>query len=510
MPAALLLLPVSLNAQLLLPSPKREMRAVWLTTLSGLDWPSRRGTTPAVVEQQEQELIEILDTLCAARFNTVIMQVRVRGTVVYPSRIEPWDGCFSGRVGQPAGFDPLAFAVQEAHRRGMQLHAWVVAIPGESAQTAKALGAQSMTRRIPNLCLRTSDGWMLNPGEPGTAAYLGALCAEITRLYDIDGISLDYIRYPEKEVRYSDIPTYYKYSNENHRLTDWRRDNLNRCVQAVHDSVKAVKPWVMVSCSPVGKYADTKRYPSGGWNAYDAVYQDARLWLQRGWMDMLMPMMYFRGNHYYPFALDWMEQAPPLSVATGLGAYMLDSRQKDWPLTTIEQEINFSRLHDLGGQVFFRSRFVTDNTKGLLTLLKDVVYREPALVPAVRTGAGGVHKDATGANAGSGGVHSDVGVVPAPTAARVVETDQSTIFSWQPVEGCTYILYRSTTYPVDTSLASNIFITNLADTTYTLSLPMPAAWLPFYAVTAVDRYGRESAPLPLNVPVPSAKPLITP
>lgn len=486
LPIGMVLLPIEASGQVSPLSPKREMRAVWLTTLSGLDWPSRRGTSPTIVEQQKQELRDILDTLSQAGFNTIVLQTRVRGTVIYPSQIEPWDGCFSGRMGQAAGFDPLGFAVNEAHKRGMQLHAWLVAVPGENAQAAKALGPQAMYKRVPELCIRTSEGWMLNPGEPATAAYLGALCAEVTRRYDIDGISLDYIRYPEKEIRYSDIPTYYKYVGESRRLTEWRRDNLNRCVRAVHDSVKALKPWVMVSCSPIGKYADTNRYPSGGWNAYAAVYQDARLWLQKGWMDMLMPMMYFRGNHFYPFALDWAEQAPPLSVATGLGAYMLDSRQKDWPLGDIEQEILFSRRHGLGGQVFFRSRFVTDNTKGLLTLLKYDLYRLPALVPAVRTEADSI-------------------AVATPTNARIVETDASTVFSWAPVDGCTYILYRSDTYPVDTSVSSNIFITNLRDTTYTLPLPVPEAWLPFFAVTAIDRYGRESNPLPLNKPVTAPK-----
>lgn len=485
----LLLLPLFLHAQWPIGSPKREMRAVWLTTLSGLDWPRQQGTTPAVVERQKQELRAIFDTLSAAHFNTIVLQVRVRATVIYPSRIEPWDGCFSGRVGQAAGFDPLAFAVEEAHKRGLQLHAWLVAVPGESAKTAKALGERAMCRRVPDLCLRTSEGWMLNPGAPQTAAYLGALCAEITRNYDIDGISLDYIRYPEKEIRYSDMPTYYRYCGENRPLSQWRRENLNRCVEAVHDSVKALKPWVVVSCSPVGKYADTRRYSSGGWNAYAAVYQDARLWLQKGWMDMLMPMMYFRGNHYYPFAMDWAEQAPPLSIATGLGAYMLDSRQRDWPLQDIEQEIHFSRQHALGGQVFFRSRFVTDNTKGLLTLLKDFLYREPALVPAVRVKADSVC---------------------APTGAKLVETPTATVFSWRSVAGCKYILYRSGTYPVDTSSSANIIATNLADTTYTLPVPMPRAWLPYYSVTAIDRYGRESAPLPLNAPVQSPKPLVRP
>lgn len=475
-------MPVAGFAQWGADPPKRELRAVWLTTLGGLDWPHSRGTSPAAVESQKQELRDIFDTLAAARFNAVILQVRVRATVIYPSRIEPWDGCFSGRAGVAAGFDPLEFAIREAHSRGMQLHAWLVAIPGESASTAKALGAQAMNKRVPNLCLKTGEGWMLNPGEPLAAGYLASLCAEITRTYDIDGISLDYIRYPEKEVRYSDIATYYKYAGESRRLTQWRRENLNRMVRAVHDSVKDLKPWVMVSCSPVGKYDDTNRYPSGGWNAYNAVYQDARLWLQRGWMDMLMPMMYFRGNNFYPFALDWQQQAPPMSVAPGLGAYMLHPKQKDWPLSDIEREIHFCRLHNLGGQVFFRSQFVTDNTKGLLTLLRCHLYQAPALVPAL---------------------NSAPSAAPlAPSRGRIDETAGGFCLSWAPVEDCTYILYRSSAYPVDISNPYNIVAANLTDTAFTLPLPVPPEWLPYYSVTAINRYGQESAPLQFNSPLP--------
>ena len=166
---------------------------------------------------------------------------------------------------------------------------------------------------------------------PDTADYLASICEEIVRNYDVDGISLDYIRYPEKEVKFNDAATYSRDAPKGQSVVSWRRDNISRCVKAVHDRVKALKPWVAISCSPVGKYDDTKRYPSGGWNAYRAVCQDAKLWLKEGWMDILMPMMYFRGNHFYPFLIDWQDDAGGRCIAAGLGVYLIDRNQQDWP-----------------------------------------------------------------------------------------------------------------------------------------------------------------------------------
>ncbi len=196
------------HAQLTLTTPKREMRGVWLTTLNGLDWPSSKATSTEGIERQKQELRDILDILKVANFNTIVMQARIRSSVIYPSKIEPWDACLTGKTGGDPGYDPMAFAVEECHKRGMQIHAWVVAIPGAKFAQAKTQGKTALHIRKPQLCLKTSEGYMLNPGVPETADYLADICEELTRNYDIDGISLDYIRYPEKQLRYNDAATY--------------------------------------------------------------------------------------------------------------------------------------------------------------------------------------------------------------------------------------------------------------------------------------------------------------
>ena len=272
----------SLTAQ-----PKQELRAVWLTTLEGLDWPSVKGTSTSIEQKQKQELRRIFDQLKRANVNTILYQARIRGTVTYPSRIEPWDGCVSGTFGKAPNYDPLQFAIEEAHKRGMELHAWVVTVP---AGKWNSYGAKQLRQKLPQLMRHVGEDACLNPEDSRTADYIASICEEITSRYDVDGIHLDYIRYPE---------TWNLRGNRQEA-----RNNITRIVRTIHHKVKNIKPWVKLSCSPLGKFDDLTRYQSGGWNAYNKVCQDAQGWLREGLMDQLYPMMYYDGRHYYPFAAD--------------------------------------------------------------------------------------------------------------------------------------------------------------------------------------------------------------
>ena len=140
------------------PSPKHEVRAVWLATIGGIDWPRTKAHSPSSIEAQKRELTATLDRLKAANFNTVILQTRIRATVIYPSSIEPWDACLTGHANRSPGYDPLDFAVKECHKRGMQIHAWMVAFPANSLRAAGNLGSRALHRRHPELCMRTDDG----------------------------------------------------------------------------------------------------------------------------------------------------------------------------------------------------------------------------------------------------------------------------------------------------------------------------------------------------------------
>lgn len=446
---------------------KREVRAVWLTTLSGLDWPKRPATTEAGARQQRQELCAMLDRLQRAGINTVLFQARIRSTTAYPSAIEPWDAAFTGEPGRAPLYDPLAFALEECHKRNMELHAWVVAFPICKVAVEKQLGSRALPRRRPELCQRCGDQWMMDPGVPGADQYIASVCEEIVLNYDVDGIHLDYIRYPEKGIPFNDSRTYKKYG-AGQGLSAWRTENVNRCVRAIHRAVKAVRPWVKLSCSPVGKYADLPRQSSYGWNARDAVCQDAQGWLRDGLMDMLFPMMYFDGKHFYPFALDWQEHSYGRPVVPGLGIYFLSGREKDWPLTTVRRQLNFLRSNGLGGQAYFRTAFLTGNVKGIYDFVADGFYARPALPPPM--------------------TWADSTVPPVPQLDVALEGARLRL-AWLAVEDETPVCYN--VYRVcgnDTAL--------LAQRLRTLSFEhvpaLPAMRRAGYAVTAVDAYGNES------------------
>jgi len=466
------------------PSVKREVRAVWLTTLGGLDWPRIKAYNAATIQKQKNELCAQLDLLQKANFNVVFLQTRVRSTVIYPSAIEPWDACLTGHLNKSPNYDPLAFAIEECHKRGMQLHAWVVAFPGHNFRNANMLGKSAMQKRIPSLCIKTSEFWMLNPGIPGTADYLADICTEIVRNYDVDGIHLDYIRYPEQSIRFSDNQTYRKYGH-GMRLSDWRRQNVTNVVKTIHTAIKSIKPWVWLSCSPIGKHDNLPNQSSNGWNAFTTVYQDAQGWLKEGIMDMLVPMMYFQaGKNFYPFALDWKEASCGRPIVNGLAAYKLDAKEGNWNLETIEKEVRFSRAIQSGGQAFFRSKFIIENHKSAYDLLRHDIYALPALMPAMTW----LNKSA-----------------PAkPQNLRLVSITDGYELTWDnitsqddnPVE---YNIYIDNHFPVDIENPLHFAEVRHKANVFPVKLNVPESLLPYYAVTAIDRYGNESEPAYLNI-----------
>ena len=437
------------------PQPKHEVRAVWLTTIGGIDWPSSYAHDGMGIEAQQRQLCDMLDRLKAVNVNTVLLQTRVRATTIYPSDLEPWDGCLSGTPGRSPGYDALQYAIDECHRRGMELHAWVVTIPIGKWQS---FGCRQLRRRYPRLVRRIGQEGYLNPEAPQTATYLADLCAELTERYDIDGIHLDYIRYPET----------WRGAKSPHHIT--------RIVEHIHQAVKGRKPWVKISCSPIGKYDDLSRYSSNGWNAYSRVAQDAQGWLRNGLMDQLYPMLYFRDNNFYPFAIDWQEQNSGRTVAAGLATYMLDPRERDWPLGEMQRQLSVCRQIGMG-HCHFRAKFLLDNVKGIYDYVSDF-DRHPALIPPMTW------------------LHS---LAPTPpTAIDVVRTAEGDHIAWHGATDYSnapyllYNIYASTDEHVDTNNPANLVATRIKDCHIVVGGKRTQPL--YYAVTALDRYGNESTP----------------
>ena len=434
---------------------KHEVRAVWIATIGGIDWP-RTHTTAA----QQRELIATLDQLQRAGVNTVLIQARVRASTIYPSDIEPFDQCITGRFGQKPGYDPLRFAVDECHRRGMECHAWIVTIPiGKTSETR----FKEFKRRQPQLAKTVGQEGFMDPENPRTGDYLANICAEVTRRYDIDGIHLDYIRYPETwKLRIS---------------RQQARQNITSIVSKINRAVKSLKPWVKLSCSPIGKSADLSRYKSGGWNAYNAVCQDAQGWLRDGLMDQLYPMMYFRGNNFYPFALDWQERSYGRTIVAGLGIYFLSPTEGKWTLDDVTREMHFVRDNGIG-HCYFRSKFLTDNTRGIYSFAKKF-DETPALIPPMTWAWNQAPT--------------------APTRLNVSRSSSTDRLSWSGAldrSGAPYLLYNvyaALTPDIDTREPRNLIATRI--TASQLTVPHTSGRTVYYAVCALDRYGNESLPI---------------
>lgn len=446
---------------------KREVRAVWLTTVGGLDWPHNYARSSSAIEAQKREFIGILDKLQRAQINTVLLQTRIRATTIYPSPYEPWDGCLSGVPGKAPGYDPLTFAIEECHRRGMELHAWIVTIPVGKWDD---LGCKMLRKKYPQLIHKIGNEGYMNPEDGRTATYLATVCRDITHRYDVDGVHLDYIRYPES----------WKVTTGKNRA----RENITAIVREIYGAVKAEKPWVKVSCAPVGKFSDLSRYTSSGWNAYDRVYQDAQSWIGMGIMDMLFPMIYFRGDQFFPFAIDWVERCPGRVVAGGLGIYFLDPSEGNWRIGDVEREMYHLR-HIGAGYAFFRSKFFTDNTQGIYDFTCREFNQSLALVPAM------TWQHATPPEA--------------PRQLTVSRSDSATLIRWQPALTASsdlvspqytyYNVYASRAYPVDITDANNFVAIRRAGQSLFVDTPSNDF---YYAVTAMDRYGNESEPLQME------------
>lgn len=450
------------------PNPKYEVRAVWLTTIGGIDWPHSYAQSERSAEKQKEELRAILDRLQKANINTVLLQTRIRATTIYPSQYEPWDGCLSGFPGKSPGYDALQFAIDECHKRGMEVHAWVVTIP---VGKWNSYGCRQLRKRFPRLIKRIDQDGYMDPEAPQTGSYLADMCREIVQRYDVDGIHLDYIRYPET----------WKF-----RIgKDQARGNITRIVEKIHQAVKKEKPWVKMSCSPIGKFDDLSRYWSHGWNAYTKVAQDAQAWLKDGLMDELFPMMYFRGDQFFPFAIDWKEHSYGKIIAPGLGIYFLDPKEGKWNISDITSELY--HLRNIGeGHAFFRNKFLLDNHQGVYDFVTAHFNRYPALVPPMTWESNKRPQQ--------------------PVTLCIEENEGTTTLRWDnslQYEDGTAIktpsiynnVYASKEYPVNVHDARNLILTRTTRrqlTTRTGNTPT------YYAVTTTDGYGNESLAKQLN------------
>lgn len=449
--------------------PETEIRAIWLTTNWQLDWPSNIYS----VEAQQNELIDILNQIQQANFNTVFFQVRIRGDVFYPSNIEPMSPFFFKNVQSAYNvpYDPLEFALKECHRRGLQCHAWFVTFPVGTPKQVQAQGYASVVKKKPELCKLYRGEWYLDPGNPLTRHYILSLVDEIVTRYDIDGIHFDYIRYPENAAKFPDSDTFRKYGR-GETLEEWRRNNINDLVRNIYSEVKNRKPWVQVSCSPIGRYKALNPR-KGTWTAYESVHQDAGLWMEEGIMDAVYPMMYYNESEFGQYVNEWEKKSKGRFVVPGLAAYRLMQEEGNWRTNDLTDQIDFIRSNFSAGMAFYRAGNILNNTKNIKNIISQNYFQYPAKLPPMSW-----LKTTLPSN---------------PINLKVYKEEEYVAIEWDASnnEQQTYTLYQSYSKDIDIKNPQNIVMTRIDGNKIYLRTKEEESGV-YYTITATDRYNNES------------------
>jgi uncharacterized lipoprotein YddW (UPF0748 family) len=326
---------------------ERETRAVWLTTNHRLDWPP----TTYNAEKQKQSLIDILDDIKSKNLNTVYFQVRMNGTVLFKSSFEPLSSYITGEVDGNASYDPLQFAIEQAHKRGLEIHAWInVNLVYASTEQGILKNPNHLSQKKPGWLVEdTRDGqksiWM-DPGLPEARNYISDLITEMVENYDVDGVHLDYLRYPGKDFN-DDLS--YKLYGGNLSRDDYRRNNIDMLVEEIGKKVKSVSQFIKLGAAPIGVYKRLKGMKA--WESYFDIYQDSYGWLKKGLVDYLTPQIYWgidENPRFDVLAKDWAANAGGRNVVLGIGAYKENVKPE------IDEMIKLSRAIHSSGVAFFR------------------------------------------------------------------------------------------------------------------------------------------------------------
>jgi uncharacterized lipoprotein YddW (UPF0748 family) len=365
--------------------PKREMRAAWIATVTNLDWPNSNSSSTA---QQKQELINLLDELDRDGINTVVFQIRSECDAMYSSSFDPWSYWLTGSQGTAPYpyYDPLEFAIEEAHKRGMELHAWFNPYRVERAVGNYTTAPNHVTNQHPDWIIQISTFKFLDPGLPMVRDYVTSVIYDVVSRYDVDGIHADdyFYPYPPNQITNQDAATFAAYPRGFTNIADWRRDNVNLLIAQVNDTIQSVKPWVKFGMSPFGIWKNGVPPGISGLSAYNDIYCDAIAWLHDRSIDYLTPQLYwpFGGGQDYAKLQPWWADSVH---ANGRHFYPGHAyyRIVNWTNPSeMPNQIRFDRNNPkVQGGVFFRAKNFGENPKGVTDSLRNDLYRYKAILP---------------------------------------------------------------------------------------------------------------------------------
>lgn len=459
-----------------LTAPKREFRGAWLQTVYRTDYAKR---TP---EQNKAFLTDILDRLQRAGINAVIFQVRPSADAFYDSHVETWSRYLSGQAGVAPGWDPLEYMVGECHRRGMEIHAWIN--PYRVTTSAKErLPKGHLYHKHPERFVTYGKKIYFNPGLPENRRHIKAVVKDILQRYDVDAIHLDdyFYPYPIAGSKFPDAAAFRKYG-KGMSLADWRRHNVDLLIEDLHEVIADTKPWVRLGISPFGIWRNKANDPDGsatsGLENYGDLYADVLKWAREGWIDYMMPQIYWELDHKrasYRVLVDWWANHGygrhmyiGQDVERTMGVRDGSSPTQLWPKMCLARGAS-----DIHGSCWWPGYPVAENHKGVADSLSTRYYAAPALVPPYQW-----IDDRE------------------PHAVKGMEFDGLAL-SWKapkhhnrPDDVVRYVVYRfDSERDIDTENASSIIGVVGEPTFY------PRDWTPgVYVVTALDRVNNESGP----------------
>ena len=378
------------------PRPRRaqgpELRGMWVATVENLDWPSQPGRSAA---EQQAELVALLDTAVERRLNTVFLQVRPTADALWPSPHEPWAACLTGEQGRDPGWDPLAFAVEEAHRLDLELHAWF--------NPYRVANHTDLARLVPDHPARRNPSWVVpyggklyyNPGLPEVRAFVQEAMFDAVERYDVDGMHFDDYFYPypvEGEV-FDDDAAYGEHGGAFPDRGDWRRHNIDLLVRETAERLRSSRPGVPFGISPFGVWRNRATDPLGsdtaaGVQTYDDLYADTRTWVREGWLDYVVPQLYwnigFEAADYARLVPWWAQvvEGTDVRLYVGESVYKVgDPAQPDAWQDPAELSRHVTLCRDypqVGGNVFFSAKDVVADRLGAMSRVVRDHYQDPA------------------------------------------------------------------------------------------------------------------------------------
>lgn len=376
-------------------TPKEEFRGAWVSTVFNIDWPSDTGLSIATQKQQYLNLVNEMDSM---NLNAVIFQVRSMGDAIYPSNYAPWSKYLTGNLGQNPGYDPLQFAVEEAHKKNMEFHAWfnpfrISSDPSFNKDLyISKLPASSPLKSHPEWIVNAGNYYCLNPGVPEARQYIIDLVLEVVKNYDIDAVHFDDYFYPG--TSFPDSEQFASYGKGFSNINDWRRDNVNKLISQLYSKIKAAKSYVKFGVSPSGIWRNSSSDPNGsatsGKSHYETAYADSVKWINEGWLDYIIPQVYWYigqpGADYAVLTQWWANQVKGKNTHLYMGqaAYKVNTSGAWLSGDEILKQVNLNRQYEaIKGNSLFSISDVLENKLGIKDNLKNISFKSKAIIPAM-------------------------------------------------------------------------------------------------------------------------------